>query len=141
MYTCKADVEGLDAADKIAILSGLAFGGTINRENIPTQGISTLNIRDVDYANELGYEVKLLAIAEKKGLQVEQRVHPCFVKQDSDISKVDNELNAIVVNDNVIGSNIFEGPGAGAGPTGASVMSDLMDILVFSSASSANLTT
>jgi homoserine dehydrogenase len=71
----------------------------------------------------------LLSVASKKLSKIEQRVHPCFVKLKSDIAKVSNEINAVVVNDLVIGKNIFEGPGAGAGPTGASVMSDLMDII------------
>ena len=123
------DIQGIDAAHKISILSSLAFNIKIDFKGTYIEGISKIDASDFIYAKELGYSIKLLAIAEKKGSQVEQRVHPCFVKQDSDISKVDNELNAIVVNDNVIGFNIFEGPGAGAGPTGASVMSDLMDIL------------
>ena len=122
------DIQGIDAAHKISILSSLAFNIKIDFKGTYIEGISKIDASDFIYAKELGYSIKLLAIAEKKGSQVEQRVHPCFVKQDSDISKVDNELNAIVVNDNVIGFNIFEGPGAGAGPTGASVMSDLMDI-------------
>ena len=123
------DIQGIDAAHKISILSSLAFNIQIDFKGTYIEGISKIDSSDFIYAKELGYSIKLLAIAEKKGSQIEQRVHPCFVNQDSDISKVDNELNAIVVNDQVIGSNIFEGPGAGAGPTGASVMSDLMDIL------------
>ncbi len=123
------DIQGIDAAHKISILSSLAFNIKIDFKGTYIEGISKIDSSDFIYAKELGYSIKLLAIAEKKGSQIEQRVHPCFVNQDSDISKVDNELNAIVVNDQVIGSNIFEGPGAGAGPTGASVMSDLMDIL------------
>ena len=84
---------------------------------------------DFVFAKELGYSIKLLSVASKKLSKIEQRVHPCFVKLKSDIAKVSNEINAVVVNDSVIGKNIFEGPGAGAGPTGASVMSDLMDII------------
>ena len=123
------DIQGIDAGHKISILSSLAFNIKVDFKGTYIEGISKIDASDFIFAKELGYSIKLLAIAAINGSQVEQRVHPCFVKQDSDISKVDNELNAIVVNDNVIGSNIFEGPGAGAGPTGASVMSDLMDIL------------
>ena len=123
------DIQGIDAGHKISILSSVAFNIQIDFKGTYIEGISKIDASDFVFAKELGYSIKLLAIAAKNGSQVEQRVHPCFVKKDSDISKVDNELNAIVVNDNVIGSNIFEGPGAGAGPTGASVMSDLMDIL------------
>ena len=123
------DIQGVDAGHKISILSSIAFNIHIDFKGTYIEGISKFDASDFEFAKELGYSIKLLAIAAKAGSQVEQRVHPCFVRKDSDISKVDNELNAIVVNDNVIGANIFEGPGAGAGPTGASVMSDLMDIL------------
>ena len=123
------DIQGIDAGHKISILSSVAFNIQIDFKGTYIEGISKIDASDFEFAKELGYSIKLLAIAAKVGLQIEQRVHPCFVRKDSDISKVDNELNAIVVNDNVIGVNIFEGPGAGAGPTGASVMSDLMDIL------------
>ena len=123
------DIQGVDAGHKISILSSLAFNIQIDFKGTYIEGISKIDASDFEFAKELGYSIKLLAIAAKVGSQIEQRVHPCFVRKDSDISKVDNELNAIVVNDNVIGANIFEGPGAGAGPTGASVMSDLMDIL------------
>ena len=123
------DIQGVDAGHKISILSSIAFNIQIDFKGTYIEGISKIDASDFEFAKELGYSIKLLAIAAKVGSQVEQRVHPCFVRKDSDISKVDNELNAIVVNDNVIGVNIFEGPGAGAGPTGASVMSDLMDIL------------
>ena len=93
------------------------------------EGISKIDIKDFKYASEFGYVIKLLAVSSKVSNKVEQRVHPCFVKQASDIAKVENELNAVIVEDNVIGKNMFQGPGAGAGPTGASVMSDLMEIV------------
>ena len=123
------DIEGIDAAHKITLLSCLAFDVPISFASTYIEGISKIDTKDFKYAKEFGYVIKLLAISSKLNNKVEQRVHPCFVKQASDIAKVENELNAVIVEDNVIGKNMFQGPGAGAGPTGASVMSDLMEIV------------
>ncbi len=123
------DIEGIDAAHKITLLSCLAFDVPISFSSTYIEGISKIDTKDFKYASEFGYVIKLLAVSSKVNNKVEQRVHPCFVKQASDIAKVENELNAVIVEDNVIGKNIFQGPGAGAGPTGASVMSDLMEIV------------
>ena len=123
------DIEGIDAAHKITLLSCLAFDVPISFSSTYIEGISKIDTNDFKYASEFGYVIKLLAVSSKINNKVEQRVHPCFVKQASDIAKVDNELNAVIVEDNVIGKNMFQGPGAGAGPTGASVMSDLMEIV------------
>ena len=117
-----ADVDGLDAADKIAILSTLAFGGPIDRSAIPTEGISTLQGRDVDYARQLGYGVKLLAVAERLGgagddpLPLSLRVQPTLVPGSS-LAGVNGVNNAILVEGDPIGRVMFYGPGAGAGPT------------------------
>ena len=110
------------------MLSSIAFDIPVNFKATFIEGITKIDKYDFVFAKELGYSIKLLSVASKKLSKIEQRVHPCFVKLKSDIAKVSNEINAVVVNDSVIGKNIFEGPGAGAGPTGASVMSDLMDI-------------
>ena len=123
------DIEGIDAAHKITLLSCLAFDVPISFSSTYIEGISKIDTKDFKYATEFGYVIKLLAVSSKVNNKVEQRVHPCFVKQASDIAKVENELNAVIVEDNVIGKNMFQGPGAGAGPTGASVMSDLMEIV------------
>ena len=123
------DIEGIDAAHKITLLSCLAFDVPISFSSTYIEGISKIDTKDFKYASEFGYVIKLLAVSSKVSNKVEQRVHPCFVKQASDIAKVENELNAVIVEDNVIGKNMFQGPGAGAGPTGASVMSDLMEIV------------
>ena len=132
----EADVEGLDAADKIAILSGLAFGGPIDRESIPTQGITNLDIRDVDYANKLGYGVKLLAVAERLDENVHEEsslpltvwVQPTLVPEEHPLSGVNGVNNAILVEGDPIGKVMFYGPGAGAGPTASAVVADILNI-------------
>ena len=129
-----ADVEGGDAADKIAILTGLAFGGLVNREAIPTEGINTLQTRDIDYAKELGFVVKLLAIAERHGSDsdgsevVDVRVHPTLVPKDHPLAGVNGVNNAILVEGEPVGRVMFYGPGAGAGPTASAVVADILNI-------------
>ena len=131
-----ADVEGSDAADKIAILSGLAFGGAINRENIPTTGINLLEAIDVNYARKLGYGIKLLAIAEKSESQSKSKnsqplsiwVEPTLVPEDNPLAGVNGVNNAILVEGNPIGQVMFFGPGAGSGPTASAVVADILNI-------------
>ena len=129
-----ADVDGLDAADKIAILSTLAFGGPIDRSAIPTTGISALQGRDVDYARQLGYGVKLLAVAERLGeavdapLPLSLRVQPTLVPTDHPLAGVNGVNNAILVEGDPIGQVMFYGPGAGAGPTASAVVADILNI-------------
>ena len=131
-----ADVEGLDAADKIAILSGLAFGGPIDRSGIPTAGISRLQSRDVDYASQLGYAVKLLAVAERMeidpsrptSLPLAVSVQPTLVPNDHPLAGVMGVNNAILVEGDPIGRVMFYGPGAGSGPTASAVVADILNI-------------
>ena len=131
-----ADVEGLDAADKIAILSGLAFGGTIKRANIPTSGINLLEAIDVNYAKQLGYGIKLLAISEKgikkagndESLPLSVWVEPTLVPEDHPLAGVSGVNNAILVEGTPIGQVMFFGPGAGSGPTASAVVEDILNI-------------
>merc|ERR1712159_313455 len=131
-----ADVEGSDAADKIAILSGLAFGGAINRAKIPTTGINFLEAIDVNYARKLGYGIKLLAISEKEKTQSESKksqplsiwVEPTLVPEDNPLAGVNGVNNAILVEGNPIGQVMFFGPGAGSGPTASAVVADILNI-------------
>ena len=129
-----ADVDGLDAADKIAILSTLAFGGPIDRSAIPTTGISALQGSDVDYARQLGYGVKLLAVAERLGkdghdpLPLSLRVQPTLVPKDHPLAGVNGVNNAILVEGEPIGRVMFYGPGAGAGPTASAVVADILNV-------------
>jgi len=132
-----ADVDGLDAADKIAILSGLAFGGPIDRSGISTAGISNLQSRDVDYATQLDYGVKLLAVAERvdqagdnssTSLPLAVSVQPTLVPSDHPLAGVNGVNNAILVEGDPIGRVMFYGPGAGAGPTASAVVADILNI-------------
>ncbi len=131
-----ADVEGSDAADKIAILSGLAFGGAINRADIPTTGINLLEAIDVNYARKLGYGIKLLAISEKNINQSTSEssqalsiwVEPTLVPEDNPLAGVNGVNNAILVEGNPIGQVMFFGPGAGSGPTASAVVADILNI-------------
>tara|TARA_B100000965_G_scaffold258129_1_gene217522 strand:+ start:152 stop:1468 length:1317 start_codon:yes stop_codon:yes gene_type:complete len=131
-----ADVEGSDAADKIAILSGLAFGGAINRADIPTTGINCLEAIDVNYARKLGYGIKLLAISEKgKAISNRERsqplsiwVEPTLVPEDNPLAGVNGVNNAILVEGSPIGQVMFFGPGAGSGPTASAVVADILNI-------------
>ena len=141
-----ADVEGVDAADKIAILSGLAFGGAINRSHIPTTGINNLEAVDVNYARKLGYGIKLLAISEKDKTQsiiegsqpLSIWVEPTLVPEDNPLAGVNGVNNAILVEGNPIGQVMFFGPGAGSGPTASAVVADILNIAGIQSMSEKN---
>jgi homoserine dehydrogenase len=129
-----ADVEGGDAADKIAILSGLAYGGSIERAAIPTEGINKLNSRDVNYAAQLGYVVKLVATAQFLGtdpdgtVQLDVRVNPTLLPKEHPLAGVHGVNNAILVEGDPVGRVMFYGPGAGAGPTASAVVADILNI-------------
>ena len=134
-----ADVQGGDAADKIAILAGLAYGGPVPREAIPTEGIDQLDARDIAYAEQLGYVVKLLAVAQAMpneqampGEQAEQlldvRVHPTLLPKAHPLAGVNGVNNAILVEGDPVGQVMFYGPGAGAGPTASAVVADILNI-------------
>jgi homoserine dehydrogenase len=134
-----ADVQGGDAADKIAILAGLAYGGSVPRVAIPTEGIDRLEARDVAYAAQLGYVVKLLAVAQAMpsaeaptSAQTEQlldvRVHPTLLPKAHPLAGVNGVNNAILVEGDPVGQVMFYGPGAGAGPTASAVVADILNI-------------
>ncbi|MCS5698299.1 homoserine dehydrogenase [Cyanobium sp. FGCU-52] len=130
-----ADVEGHDAADKIAILAGLAYGGPVPRASIPTEGIDRLEARDVAYAAQLGFVVKLLAVAQRIGdpdvagvQSLDVRVHPTLLPVDHPLAGVNGVNNAILVEGDPVGRVMFYGPGAGAGPTASAVVADILNI-------------
>ena len=122
------DIEGIDSAHKLAILAYLSYGIPIPYKNIYTEGISKISSQDIDFASELGYKVKLLAIAKEKDNEVELRVHPTMIPKDYLISKVDGPFNAVYVEGDATGSTLYYGRGAGAMPTGSAVVSDIVDI-------------
>ena len=129
-----ADVEGHDAADKISILTELAFGGKINRDSISTEGINKINIKDIEYANKLGFEIKLLAVSErsninsKDSLSLNIWVAPSLIPKSHPLAMVDGVNNAILINAYPLGEIMLYGPGAGSGPTAASVVSDILNL-------------
>ena len=123
-----ADVEGLDAARKAAILASLAFNANISLEDVSVEGITRITPADIDYAKELGYVVKLLAIAKdspEKGIDV--RVHPVFLSKNHPLAAVNDVFNAIFIRGNAIGEAMFYGRGAGALPTASAVLADVID--------------
>lgn len=131
-----ADVDGLDAADKIAILASLAFGGRIKLSEVYSEGIRQVTPADIAYAQRLGFVVKLLAIARRdvcpvSNQQLEElqlRVHPTLVPEAHPLASVHDVYNAILVEGDPIGQVMFFGPGAGAGPTASAVVSDILNI-------------
>ena len=129
-----ADVDGHDAADKIAIVAGLAFGGLVDRARVPTEGISRLQSADIAYADKLGYRVKLLATAERldsaaDGAEVlDVRVHPTLVPKTHPLAGVHGVNNAVLVEGDPVGRVMFYGPGAGSGPTASAVVADMLNI-------------
>jgi len=111
------DIEGIDANYKLAILASLAFQTKVRPQDIYREGISRLTSRDFRYAQELGFAIKLLAIAKQAGNTIEARVHPVFIPQDSFLAKVDGVYNAVHVEGDLVGKVLFVGEGAGAKPT------------------------
>ena len=122
------DVDGIDAAHKLAILAGVAFGCEINFAGVQVDGIRDVSAVDIAFAEELGYRIKLLGIARPTEFGIEQRVHACMVPLGTPIAHVEGVYNAVVTEGDFVGQNICEGRGAGAGPTASAVVSDLIDI-------------
>lgn len=122
------DVDGIDAAHKLAILAGVAFGTEVNFSGVYIEGIRHVDAMDMEYAEELGYRIKLFGIARLTDHGLEQRVHPCMVPIDSPIAHVEDVFNAVVIEGNFVGSTVYEGRGAGAGPTASAVTADILDI-------------
>lgn len=124
------DVDGTDAAQKLVILAQLAFGTKVPLSAFPRQGIDTLELADLKYADELGYTVKLLAVASLTDGQLEMHVQPTLVRHDRPIAKVDGPFNMIAVDGDAIGRAWFSGPGAGQMATASAVVADLIDVAV-----------
>jgi homoserine dehydrogenase len=123
-----ADVDGFDAADKIAILASLAFGERIKLEAVHREGIRQITAADITYAERLGFVIKLLATAKRDGEQLQVRVHPTLVSKEHPLASVNGVFNAILVEGDPVGQVMFYGPGAGAGPTASAVVSDILNI-------------
>jgi homoserine dehydrogenase len=122
------DIDGIDAAHKLAILAALAFGRPVAFDAVYVEGIRAVSALDIAFAQELGYRIKLLGIAREADGGIEARVHPCMVPQSSPIATVDGVFNAVVAEGDFVGRVMLEGRGAGAGPTASAVVADLIDI-------------
>ncbi|GAB3683495.1 homoserine dehydrogenase [Salinisphaera aquimarina] len=121
------DVEGIDAAHKLAILGSIAFGIPLSFDKIFTQGIRDIDSDDIEYCAELGYRIKHLGIARRQDIGVEMRVHPTLVSEKALLASVEGEKNAIMVYGDAVGPTVYYGAGAGAGPTASAVVADLID--------------
>jgi len=124
------DVDGTDAAQKLAILAHLAFGARIGWKDIPRTGIDTVQVADLRYANELGYSIKLLAVAELVPEGLELHVSPTLVRQGTPLAEVRGAYNAVRVVGDAVGRVFFHGLGAGQDPTASAVVADLIDTVV-----------
>lgn len=122
------DVEGMDAAYKMVILSKFAFGMTLSLEDVSRKGITTITAADIDMAHSLGYTIKLIGLTEQINGGVNCEVRPTFVKNTHPLASVDNEMNAIFVQSNGMGESMYYGPGAGQKPTALSVVTDILTI-------------
>lgn len=122
------DIDGIDTAHKTVILAALAFGCKPDLENISVDGIRHISSIDIEYARELGYRIKLLGVARQTEKGIEQRVHPCMVAKNSAIADVHEAINAVVVECDYVGQTVYEGAGAGEGPTASAVVADVMDV-------------
>jgi homoserine dehydrogenase len=121
------DIEGVDATYKLAILASLAFHTDVRPEDVYREGITRLSARDFRYARELGYAIKLLALARKHDSQLQVRVHPALLHEDELLAKVDGVLNAVQVEGDLVGRVLFQGQGAGSLPTSSAVVADVLD--------------
>lgn len=122
------DIEGIDAAHKLTILSAIAFGIPMQFDKAYTEGISKLTREDVQYAEELGYRIKLLGIARRAENGIELRVHPTLIPERRLIANVDGAMNAVLVKGDAVGPTLYYGAGAGAEPTASAVVADLVDV-------------
>ncbi|MBY0484794.1 homoserine dehydrogenase [Nitrosomonas sp.] len=122
------DIEGIDAAHKITLMSAIAFGIPVQFSKVYTEGITKLTGEDIRYAEELGYRIKLLGITKRVEKGIELRVHPTLIPVRRLIANVEGVMNAIVVKGDAVGATLYYGAGAGAEPTASSVIADLVDV-------------
>jgi homoserine dehydrogenase len=122
------DVDGIDAAHKLAVLTGAAFGAKLNFAGVHIEGIRHVSAMDIQFAEELGFRIKLLGLARETRYGIEQRVHPCMVPLAAPIAHIEGVFNAVVVEGDFVGTTMFQGRGAGQGPTASAVVADLVDV-------------
>jgi len=124
-----SDINGDDVASKLKILAALAFNSYINNQSILIEGIRNIDQNDINNANQLGFKIKLVGVAEFKNNKIIQRVHPSLINQNSYIGKINGVLNAVIIESDPVGKTVLQGEGAGPGPTTSSLISDLCSIL------------
>jgi homoserine dehydrogenase len=122
------DIEGIDAAHKLTLLSSIAFGVPINFDAAYTEGISKLAGEDIKYAEQLGYRIKLLGITKRTAAGLELRVHPTLIPKDRLLASVEGAMNAVLVKGDAVGVTMYYGKGAGSEPTASAVIADLVDV-------------
>jgi homoserine dehydrogenase len=122
------DIDGVDAAHKLALLTALAFGCEVDFGAVHVEGIRAISPLDIRFAEELGYRIKLLGLASRTERGIEQRVHPSMVPMGAPIAHVEDVFNAVVADGDFVDTTLFQGRGAGAGPTASAVVADLIDI-------------
>ena len=122
------DIEGVDAAHKLTLMSAIAFGIPVQFDKAHVEGITKLGAADIKYAEQLGYRIKLLGITKRTAKGIELRVHPTLIPAKRLIANVEGAMNAVVVNGDAVGTTLYYGKGAGAEPTGSAVIADLVDI-------------
>lgn len=122
------DIGGMDTAHKLCLLAAVAFGNAPALDGIHVEGIERVSIADIKFADEFGYRIKLLGVATRTANGIEQRVHPAMVPHGTPLADVDGVFNAVVAEGDLAGKSVYEGRGAGAGPTSSAVMADLLDI-------------
>jgi homoserine dehydrogenase len=122
------DVDGIDAAHKLAVLTGTAFGARVNFAGVHVEGIRRVTSMDIEFAQELGYRIKLLGLARETSHGIEQRVHPCMVPLEAPIAHIEGVFNAVAIEGDYVGKTMFQGRGAGQGPTASAVVADLVDV-------------
>ena len=124
-----SDINGEDVASKLKILTALAFNSFIDNKSILVEGIKNIDQIDINNANQLGFKIKLIGVAESDQNKITQRVHPALVEKNSYIAKINGVLNAVIVESDPVGKTVLQGEGAGPGPTTSSLVSDLCSIL------------
>jgi homoserine dehydrogenase len=124
------DVDGTDAAQKLVILTQLAFGTKVNLDQFTRSGIDNLNLEDLEYANELGYKIKLLAVSKLINNELELHVQPTLVKKERPLAAVDGAFNMVAMEGDAVGKTWYSGAGAGQMPTASAVVSDIIDIAI-----------
>ncbi len=122
------DIEGVDAAHKVTLMSAIAFGVPVQFDKAHVEGITKLSATDIKYAEQLGYRIKLLGIARRQAHGIELRVHPTLVPMRRLIASVEGAMNAVMVQGDAVGTTLYYGKGAGAEPTASAVIADLIDI-------------